>query len=59
LLSLEVNRVLASLLEGVRGLQGLILLAATVIVAGISVLAGYLPARRAAGVDPATALHAE
>jgi putative ABC transport system permease protein len=59
LLSLEVNRVLASLLEGVRGLQGLILLAATLIVAGISVLAGYLPARRAAGVDPALALHAE
>jgi putative ABC transport system permease protein len=59
LLSLEVNRVLASLLEGVHGLEGWILLAAVSIVALIGLLAGYLPARRAAAVDPALALHAE
>jgi putative ABC transport system permease protein len=59
LLSLEVNRALASLLEGVHGLQGWILLAAISIVALISLLAGYIPARRAAAVDPALALHGE
>jgi len=59
LLSLEVNRALASLLEGVHGLEGWILLAAVAIVALIGLLAGYLPARRAAAVDPALALHAE
>jgi ABC-type antimicrobial peptide transport system permease subunit len=59
LLSLEVNRGLASLLEGVHGLAGWILLAAISLVALISLLAGYLPARRAALVDPALALHAE
>ena len=59
LLSLEVNRALASLLEGVHGLRGWILLAAIAIVALISLLAGYIPAQRAAAVDPALALHAE
>jgi len=59
LLSLEVNRALASLLEGVHGLRGWILLAATAIVALISLLAGYIPAQRAVAVDPALALHAE
>ena len=59
LLSLEENRALASLLEGVHGLEGWTLLVAVAIVALIGLLAGYLPARRAAAVDPALALHAE
>jgi len=58
-LAFEMNRLLASLLEGIRALQGAILIAAAFAVALISIFAGYIPARRAAAVDPTSALRAE
>ena len=59
LLALQVGRVLSNILEGVQGLQLFILLAAALTVALISLLAGFIPARRAAAVDPIEALRAE
>ncbi len=58
-LALQVGNLLASLLEGVRGSESGILLAATATVALISLLASYLPARRAAAVSPGEALRIE
>lgn len=58
-LALQMGRVLTSILEGVQGLQSAILLAAGLTVALISLLAGYVPARRAAAVEPTQALRAE
>ncbi len=59
LLALQVGRVLTNILEGVQSLQSLILLAAALTVALISLFAGYIPARRAAAVDPIEALRVE
>jgi ABC-type lipoprotein release transport system permease subunit len=47
------------MMEGIRPLQSLLLMGVTMPVAMISLLAGYIPARPAAEVDPALALHAE
>lgn len=58
-LALQVGRLLTSLLAGVQGLQLAILLAATSTVALVSMLAVYIPARRAATVDPGQALRSE
>ncbi len=58
-LALEVSRVLANLLEGIRSVRSLLLIGVMLTVALISLLAGYIPARRAAEVDPTLALHAE
>jgi predicted permease len=53
------GRYLTSLLFGVGAMDPLTMLVATATIAGVSILAGYLPARRASQVDPLVALHAE
>jgi ABC-type antimicrobial peptide transport system permease subunit len=59
ILAMQVGRVLTSILAGVQGLQLAILLAATGTVALVSMMAVYIPARRAATVDPGQALRIE
>jgi len=59
LLAFEVGRVLTGILEGVQGLQLAILLATAFVVAFISLFSSYLPARRAATLDPVQALRTE
>jgi putative ABC transport system permease protein len=50
---------MASLLYGISALDPITYLAAPVLLAAATVLASYLPARRAAAVDPVDALRAE
>jgi ABC-type antimicrobial peptide transport system permease subunit len=52
-------RFLQSFLYGVAPLDPVSLSAATLTLAAIAVLASWIPARRAARVDPATSLRAE
>lgn len=52
-------RVLASLLEGVVRLDLPILVGMTILLGLAAVAAGYIPARRAAQIDPMAALHNE
>ena len=54
-----VTRVMASLLFHVSPLDGLTYVAVSLVLATAAVLASYLPARRAAGLDPVEALRAE
>jgi len=56
LLALAVSSLLASLLVGVSSHDPYVFVAVTLMVAGISALACYVPARRAARVDPLLAL---
>jgi predicted permease len=57
--ALASMRVLQSLLFGVEPPDPLLLAASAVLLLAVAVAAGYLPARRAASVDPADALRAE
>jgi hypothetical protein len=57
--ALAVSRVLSSVLFGVSATDGVALFAAVVVVGGVAVLAGILPARRASRIDPNVALHYE
>jgi predicted permease len=57
--ALAVSRVLSSVLFGVSPTDGVALFAALVVVGGVAVLAGILPARRASRVDPNVVLHYE
>jgi len=57
--ALAVSRVLSSVLFGVSPTDGVALLMAMVVVGGVAVLAGILPARRASRVDPNVVLHYE
>jgi ABC-type antimicrobial peptide transport system permease subunit len=50
---------LSSVLFGVSPTDGVALLAAVLVVVGVAVTAGFLPARRASRVDPNTVLHYE
>jgi predicted permease len=54
-----VSRVLGSLLFGVEPTEPVAYLAAGALVASVALLASWIPARRAAGVDPLDALRAE
>jgi putative ABC transport system permease protein len=50
---------LRSLLFGVAAIDPSTLLAASVLLAGIALIAGWWPAQRAAGVDPMIAMRCE
>ncbi|MBZ5608009.1 MAG: ABC transporter permease [Acidobacteriia bacterium] len=58
-LSLALGRVLSGFLFKVSGADPVAIAAAPLLLAGVSLLACYLPARRAALVDPITALRDE
>ncbi len=58
-LSFVATRTLASFLYGVSTRDPLIFLSVALLLIGVAVLAGFMPARRAAQVDPTTALRAE
>jgi predicted permease len=59
LLSLAVGKVLSSMLYRVDSLDPIVLIAAPVLLAAISLVACYIPARRAALLDPMVALRDE
>jgi len=52
-------RFLSTLLFGVAPTDPVTLLGAVVVMTGVAVAASWIPARRAAAVDPATALRAD
>jgi putative ABC transport system permease protein len=54
-----LTRLMASLLFQVSPLDGATYGAVSLVLAGAAVLASYLPARRAAALDPVEALRAE
>jgi putative ABC transport system permease protein len=56
---LAATRTLVGLIEGVRPNDPITLIVVTGVLLGVALLASYLPARRAARVDPAVALRAE
>ena len=57
--ALALGRILASVLYGINGNDLAILCAVTAALAGASLLACWLPARRATRVDPMEALRGE
>ena len=58
-LALATTRALASFLYGTSTRDPLIFLAVSLLLIGVAIVAGFVPARRAATVDPMTALRAE
>ena len=58
-LALGAGQLLQSLLYGVRRVEPVVLVAASVVLLAASLLASYLPARRATKVDPSEALRSE
>jgi len=58
-ITLAVTRLLRSLLFGVSPNDPLTLACGVGVLAGVALLAAYLPARRASRIDPAHALRAE
>lgn len=57
--ALAASRLVASLLYGLAPTDVATLTAAMIVLGAVSAIAGYLPARRAARVDPLVALHYE
>jgi putative ABC transport system permease protein len=57
--SLAAGRLLSTLLFGVRPTDFAILLSVAIVLLTVSVLASYLPARRAASIEPMQALRTE
>jgi putative ABC transport system permease protein len=58
-LSAGVGRLLSGLLYGLSPVEAPALLAVAALLAGVAAFAAWLPARRAAGVDPVVALRSE
>ncbi|MCP5115959.1 MAG: FtsX-like permease family protein, partial [bacterium] len=59
ILAFALVRVMASVLEGFITLDIAVFIALSLLLAAVALLAGYLPARRAASVDPSIALRYE
>jgi ABC-type antimicrobial peptide transport system permease subunit len=59
ILSLATTRSLASVLYGVKTFDPATFVVAPVLLVAVALLASYIPARRAASVDPVTVLNAE
>jgi predicted permease len=59
LLALGAGQFLQGLLYGVKGIEPVVLAAAALILVAASLLASYVPARRATRVDPTVALRSE
>lgn len=59
LASIALTRLMAKMLFGVTATDPVTLFAVAIILVGVSLLASYVPARRAMRVDPATALRCE
>jgi predicted permease len=57
--AVAASRLVATLLFGLAATDVLTMLTAMMVLVGVSAIAGYLPARRAARVDPLVALHYE
>src|SRR5262249_44003395 len=59
IVSFAATKILAGFLYGVTARDPLTFLAVTLLLMAVGLLAGFLPARRAASVDPVTSLRAE